>query len=125
MGRRLRILEDEDEEGSELVTQARPRGGNQKSIRDTNSDVSSSIRGDVGPVEGDPAFHRKPRGIITEERMAETMHRYGVPPKFACRLSGDSECISCPSSIEVVMCEETFRARFHFPPSPLYRTFFR
>lgn len=49
-----------------------------------------------------------PRGLMMVKRVREIVFRYGVPPEFVCKLSGDSEYIFYSSPIEVTMSEETF-----------------
>lgn len=52
------------------------------------------------------------------ERIRKIVSRYGVPLIYICKLSGDSECISCLSPIKVVVCKEIFRASLHLPLHP-------
>lgn len=97
------------------VIQAKPKGKSQESTNDANSDISNGSRGNVGLAKDDPCIYEMPRGLMTKKQMREIMYRYGVPPKFVCRLPGDGECISYPSPIEVAIYEETFQAGFHHP----------
>lgn len=44
--------------------------------------------------------------------MAWIVLRYRVLSEFICRLFGDTDCVSCPAPIKVIVCEEMFKVGF-------------
>lgn len=84
MGRRRLVFEDKDDEDSEPVIQAVPRGESQESDRDTDSDISSKSGCDVNPTNDDPPIYQMLRGLMTAEWMREIVSRYEVAPEFVC-----------------------------------------
>lgn len=77
--------------------------------------MDSPSGSDGSPTKDDPPLYEKLWGLMTEERMAQVMFRYGVPSDFIYRLPGDTECFSYPSPIEVAVCEEMFKVGFCLP----------
>lgn len=106
-------MEEKYEEGNGPTVYIGPAVSGLKSIRNADLNVSSSSRGDDGPIEDDLLLCGRPWAIMTEERMTKIVLRYKVPHEFVCKLFGDTECIFYPNPIEVAVCKETFRTEFH------------
>lgn len=80
-------------------------------------DVFSKSVDNVSPTEDNPPspIYGMCRGLLKLEQIREIVSRYRVPLEFVCRLLGGSKCISCPGSVDVAVCEETFRVGFCLP----------
>lgn len=70
---------------------------------------------EVSLIKDDPLIVRLPWGIISSKRIGELMLRYMVPLKYMCRIPIEDEYIYNLDSLEVVVCEETFQAKFCLP----------
>lgn len=58
------------------------------------------------------------------KRIGELTSRYKVPSKYMYRIPSDNKYISNFGPLKVVVCEETFQARFHFLLHPFIERLF-
>lgn len=78
----------------------------------------------MGLVEDDPLIVGISQGIISSGRMTELMSRHRVPPHYFYKILEDDGYVFMLGPLEVVLCEESYWAKFHLPLYPFIKRLF-